>query len=112
MPPYSNTPASCGEDAVRSEVDVLIVGAGPVGLAIAIELAKLDLTIRVVDRRPPLDVDSGVRPQLLVAREADLANLAHLGIALDDPRIVSPIASRCSGELLTGMVTCVETSLP
>ncbi len=98
--------------AVRSEVDVLIVGAGPVGLAIAIELAKLELTIRVVDRRPPLDVDPGVRPQLLVAREADLANLAHLGIELDDPRIVSPIASRCSGELLTGAVTCVETSLP
>ena len=60
--------------------DVAIIGAGPVGLAIAIELARLDLTTIVVDRRPPPADDSGLRPQLLVARSGDLANLAHLGV--------------------------------
>ncbi|HEX5057950.1 MAG TPA: FAD-dependent oxidoreductase [Kofleriaceae bacterium] len=82
--------------------DVAIIGAGPVGLAIAIELARLDLTTLVVDRRPPPAEDTGLRPQLLVARAGDLANLAHLGVDVRDPRIVTLLASRCEADLATG----------
>jgi len=56
------------KSALPTYVDVAIIGAGPVGLAIAIELARLDLTTLVVDRRPPPAEDTGLRPQLLVAR--------------------------------------------
>ena len=80
-------------------VDVAVIGAGPVGLAIAIELARLDLTTLVVDRRPPPAEDTGLRPQLLVARLGDLANLAQLGIDVRDPRIVTLLASRCEADL-------------
>ena len=82
--------------------DVAIIGAGPVGLALAVECARLDLATLVVDRRPPLDQDARVRPQLLVARSGDLANLAHLGVDIRDPQIVTLLASRCEADLATG----------
>ncbi|MCW6010891.1 FAD-dependent monooxygenase, partial [Micromonospora sp. CPCC 205371] len=34
------------------EIDVLVVGAGPVGLACAVELARRGVACRIVDRRP------------------------------------------------------------
>jgi glycerol-3-phosphate dehydrogenase len=37
--------------AMRAEVDILIVGAGVVGAAIACRLSQLDVTIAVIDRR-------------------------------------------------------------
>jgi 2-polyprenyl-6-methoxyphenol hydroxylase-like FAD-dependent oxidoreductase len=83
-------------------LDVAIIGAGPVGLALALELARLDLTTLVVDRRPPPAQDTGLRPQLLVARSGDLANLAHLGVDVRDPQIVTLLASRCEADLSTG----------
>ena len=82
--------------------DVAIIGAGPVGLSIAIELARLDLTTLVVDRRPPPEEDTGLRPQLLVARLGDLANLDYLGVDIRDPQIVTLLASRCEADLSTG----------
>ena len=33
--------------------DVIIIGAGPIGLAIAIELARAGFETLVVDKRPP-----------------------------------------------------------
>jgi 2-polyprenyl-6-methoxyphenol hydroxylase-like FAD-dependent oxidoreductase len=80
------------------QYDVVIVGAGPVGLAIAIELSRLDLTTLVVDRRPPPAEDPGVRPQLLVARADDVDRLDHLGVDTDDPRIVAPITTTIAAQ--------------
>lgn len=48
------------------------------GLAIAIELARAELRVLLVERRARDDADA--RPQLLVARAGDLANLAQLGV--------------------------------
>jgi 2-polyprenyl-6-methoxyphenol hydroxylase-like FAD-dependent oxidoreductase len=82
--------------------DAIIIGAGPVGLAIAIELARRDLAVLVLDRRPPLASDARVRPQLLVARAGDLAALAHLGLDVEDDWLVSLLASRTEADLATG----------
>ena len=84
------------------EFDVAIIGAGPVGLALAIELARLELAVLVIDRRPPPELDPRLRPQLLVAREGDLANLDHLGVDIRNPQIVSLLATRCEGDLVSG----------
>lgn len=88
---------------VRStSFDVIIVGAGPIGLAIAIELARAGRETLVVDRRPPPLDDPQLRSQLLVARRGDLANLAHLGVDIRDPWIVSPLATREEADLASG----------
>ncbi len=55
-----------------------------------IELARADLRVAVLDRRPPPGGDD-VRPQLLVARAGDLANLEQLGVDVRDPTLVSPL---------------------
>lgn len=86
------------------EFDVAIIGAGPVGLAIAIETARAGLTTLVVDRRPPLAEDTRVRPQLLVARRGDLAHLVHLGIDVRDPHTVSLLETRCEGDHASGRI--------
>ncbi|MFV7789141.1 FAD-dependent monooxygenase, partial [Enterococcus faecium] len=52
------------------ECDVLIVGAGPVGLATAIELGQRDVKVRVVD----LTDDVGFRPR------AKLTNVRSMGL--------------------------------
>ncbi len=93
-------PSSSASRATR--YDVAIIGAGPVGLALAIALARQGLHTLVVDRRPPLDHDAHVRPQLLVARAGDLAHLRLLGLELDDPCLVSWLASRCEIDLASG----------
>ncbi len=95
--------------------DAVIVGAGPVGLAIAIELSRLGLATLVVDRRPPLADDPRMRPQLLVARAGDLAHLAQLGVELDDPRLVTRLATRVErdvalGQTLRGEVRASEVA--
>lgn len=84
------------------EYDLAIIGAGPVGLALAIETAHAGFRVLVLDRRPPLATDAQVRPQLLVARAGDLAHLAQLGVDLEDPRVVSRLHSRCEGDLASG----------
>lgn len=84
------------------EYDLAIIGAGPVGLALAIETARAGFSTLVLDRRPPLATDAQVRPQLLVARAGDLAHLARLGVDLEDPRVVSRLHSRCEGDLASG----------
>ena len=86
----------------RSRYDAAIIGAGPVGLALAIELARIDLAVLVVERRPPPDEEAGLRPQLLVARPGDLANLESLGLDTGDPELVSGLATRCEGDVASG----------
>lgn len=88
--------------------DVAIVGAGPVGLAIAIELAQLGLAVVVLDRRPPLAEDARARPQLLVARTGDLAHLAQLGVDVRDDKLVSLLAIRTERDLASGTVVSGE----
>jgi 2-polyprenyl-6-methoxyphenol hydroxylase-like FAD-dependent oxidoreductase len=90
------------------EYDVAIVGAGPVGLAIAIELSRLGLDVLVLDRRPPLARDARARPQLLVARSGDLAHLARLGVDLRDEKLVSLLATRSERDLASGTVVTGE----
>jgi 2-polyprenyl-6-methoxyphenol hydroxylase-like FAD-dependent oxidoreductase len=68
---------------------------------LAIELARFDLSVLLVDRRPPLAQDAKVRPQLLVARAGDLANLEHLGVDLD---IVTMLRTRVETDLASGTV--------
>lgn len=97
-------------ELARTSYDVGIVGAGPVGLALAIELARLGFATLVVDRRPPPDEDPGLRPQLLVARAGDLAHLAHLGLDTEDPRLVSLLAARTEGDLASGKFARGEVS--
>jgi 2-polyprenyl-6-methoxyphenol hydroxylase-like FAD-dependent oxidoreductase len=87
---------------VRLEYDVAIIGAGPVGLAMAIELSRLGLSTIVLDRRPPLSEDVRARPQLLVARAGDLAHMADLGLDVRDPKLVSTLATRCERDVATG----------
>ncbi len=82
--------------------DIAVIGAGPVGLAIASQLLRIGFDVVVLDRRPPPDEDAKLRQQLLVARPNDLANLARLGIDLRDPYLVCPIAERFHDDLLNG----------
>ena len=94
----------------RDEYDVAVIGAGPVGLAIAIELARLELSVLVVDRREEDDV--AVRPQLLVARAGDLANLEHLGVPIHDPWTVTRLAQRVETDLASGTVVRGDVDPP
>lgn len=91
-----------GSSELQGDFDVAIIGAGPVGLAISIELSRLGFRTLVVDRRPPLDEDARLRPQLLVAREGDLAHLAHLGLDVDNEWLVSLLATRVEHDLGSG----------
>jgi flavin-dependent dehydrogenase len=59
-------------------IDVLVVGGGPAGLATAIELARRDRRVTVVDRRDP-----GVRTAMLLTPRAAAAT-RRLGIDLAD----------------------------
>ena len=98
---------------LEQEFDVAIIGAGPIGLAIAIELARAGLDVLLVDRRP--EEDASIRPQLLVARAGDLANLEHLGIDIGDPYTVTMLQTRverdyASGQMIRGEVTVGEAA--
>jgi len=92
--------------------DLAVIGAGPVGLAAAIELSRLGLTVIVLDRRPPPDEDAGLRPQLLVARAGDLANLDHVGVDVDDRSLVSMLATRREADLASGRSSTGEATVP
>jgi 2-polyprenyl-6-methoxyphenol hydroxylase-like FAD-dependent oxidoreductase len=86
-----------------------------VGLAIAIELARAGLDVLLVDRRP--EEDAHVRPQLLVARAGDLANLSHLGVDIYDEDIVTMLEMRverdyASGTMVRGEVAPQGTPAP
>lgn len=62
--------------------DLLVVGGGPAGLALAIRARQLGLSATVLDRSPDPPVDKacgeGIMPD-------GLARLAELGVALPDP---------------------------
>lgn len=60
------------KDAVESHTDVLIVGAGPTGLALAIELSRRDIEYRLVEKNDSTVSSSralGINPRTLQAFE-------------------------------------------
>jgi len=92
------------------DFDVAIIGAGPVGLALAIELASHGFATLVVDRRPP-PAEDRLRPQILVARPGDLANLAALGVNVWDAGVVSMLSTFCMTDLISGRTVCAEVAV-
>jgi 2-polyprenyl-6-methoxyphenol hydroxylase-like FAD-dependent oxidoreductase len=60
-------------------VDVLVVGAGPTGLALAAQLASFGTAVRVVDREP----DQVHESRALAVQPRSLEVLASLGVADD-----------------------------
>src|SRR5271155_647148 len=70
----------------RSEIDVLIVGAGPVGLASAIELGQRGITCLVVERNDRV----GYSPRAKTTNVRTREHLRRWGIA-DALRAASPI---------------------
>ena len=60
----------------RSESEVLVVGAGPTGLTLAIELARRGIATRLIDRAGP--GESGSRGKGLQPRTLELFDLAGL----------------------------------
>lgn len=95
---------------LEREHDVAIIGAGPIGLAIATQLARTGLDVLVVDRRAA--DDAHVRAQLLVARAGDLANLARVGVDTDDPQTVTMLATRVETDLASGTVIRGDVTPP
>lgn len=97
--------------APHHSFDVAVIGAGPIGASLASELSRCGLSVVLVDRRPP-PAEDALRPQLLVAREADLARLANLGVDVDDPDVVAPIESLCRGDLVRDWCRCDDAEVP
>lgn len=80
-----------GQDVVAENVatrDVAIVGAGPVGLCLALELAALGLTVTVIDRAPwealASPDDDG---REIALTHASRRQLAAAGIAIPEDRM-------------------------
>lgn len=62
---------------MRDRIDVLIVGAGPTGLALALQLARLGVRIRIIDR----STDRVHESRALALQPRSLEVLAGLGVA-------------------------------
>ncbi|MBX7455114.1 FAD-dependent monooxygenase [Mycolicibacterium sp. 3033] len=63
--------------AARSHVPVLVVGAGPTGLAAAVELSRLGVGVRIVDRAPHPAAES--RALAVQARTLELLRVRGVG---------------------------------
>jgi 2-polyprenyl-6-methoxyphenol hydroxylase-like FAD-dependent oxidoreductase len=46
----NSRPDAYGEDMAMNEIDVLVVGAGPTGLTLALQVAGFGVGVRIVDR--------------------------------------------------------------
>ncbi len=79
--------------------DVLIVGGGPVGLTLAIELGQLGVTCQLIDRRPAL----GRLPKMERCNARTMENFRRLGIA---DRIRS---AGLDGDVPMDVFVCVES---
>jgi 2-polyprenyl-6-methoxyphenol hydroxylase-like FAD-dependent oxidoreductase len=78
-------------------VDVLVAGAGPTGLTLAIELARRGVAVRIVDRDPRPFTGSrgdGVQPRTLEVFE----DLGILGRVLEDGMLPATIRATLDGE--------------
>jgi len=70
------------EIAADLDADVLVIGAGPVGLTTALLLAQWDLSVIVVERR----TSRSVAPKAHVINPRSLEIYAHLGLSIDELR--------------------------
>ncbi|WP_051383199.1 FAD-dependent monooxygenase [Bradyrhizobium sp. WSM3983] len=71
---------------IRAETDVLIVGAGPVGLALAIELGMRNIRVQLIERRKR----EGAQPRAKTTNVRTMQHLRRWGIA-DALRKASPL---------------------
>jgi NADPH-dependent 2,4-dienoyl-CoA reductase/sulfur reductase-like enzyme len=67
---------AAGRGRVRAAADVLVVGAGPAGLALALQVRDHGAVVRVVDRRPEADRPS----RALILHSRTLEVLRPLGV--------------------------------
>jgi 2-polyprenyl-6-methoxyphenol hydroxylase-like FAD-dependent oxidoreductase len=81
------------------ETPVLIVGAGPVGLTLALELAAHEVHCTVVDQRPEM----GRLPKMERCNARTMENFRRLGLA-DEIR-----AAGLSGDIPMDVFVCVES---
>lgn len=70
------TPPTVTDPADPTAAPVLVVGAGPVGLVLACELARRDVPVRVIDKLPAPTVES--RAILIHSRSLEM--LARIGV--------------------------------
>src|ERR1700723_3768449 len=64
-------------DATIAETDVLIVGAGPTGLVLALWLTRLGVRVRILDKAP----QPGTTSRAMAVQARTLEFYAQLGIA-------------------------------
>ncbi|KQT86050.1 NAD(P)/FAD-dependent oxidoreductase [Aurantimonas sp. Leaf443] len=76
-----------------TRLPVLVVGAGPVGLAVAVELSRRGLAVRIVDPGDGPVPDEPSRP--LVILPATLAILAASGLSASLPSLGNRLVSAC-----------------
>ena len=73
---------------IEVDADVVVVGAGPVGLGLAIDLAKRGVSVHVVERRlEPQRVPKG---QNLTQRTGELLNRWGVSQAVRDASPIPP----------------------
>src|SRR5579864_561487 len=65
------------EDMTENATEVLVVGAGPTGLFLALLLAKLGVSVRVVDK----EAESGTTSRALAVQARTLELYRQVGLA-------------------------------
>lgn len=70
----------------QSSVDLLVVGGGPTGIAIAAEAIKAGLSVRVIDRGPLLANLLGFPTDMMFFTTRDLLEIAGVPFAIPDPK--------------------------
>ncbi|WP_207345942.1 FAD-dependent monooxygenase [Arthrobacter sp. E3] len=73
----SNSPLSAANPRNTSDVDVLVVGAGPTGLTAACEALRLGLSVRIIDHKPGRSTHS----KALVTHARTMEVFAVMGVA-------------------------------
>jgi 2-polyprenyl-6-methoxyphenol hydroxylase-like FAD-dependent oxidoreductase len=94
---------------VRATADILVVGAGPAGLALALQAHDHGAAVRVVDRRP--DADRPSRALILHARTLEVLRPLGVAEALLDRADIAPTADLQLGSRVI-RVTLAGLALP
>jgi 2-polyprenyl-6-methoxyphenol hydroxylase-like FAD-dependent oxidoreductase len=100
---------------VRHGPDVLIVGAGPTGLALAIQLQRFGASFRIIDRS--LDRARESRALAVQARTLELLDAVGLGDVLvsrgrTSTRLVLHFGARTVAEVQLGQISGTDTRYP
>lgn len=92
LPDPSHTPRAQSEHGTPHEgadVDVLVVGAGPTGLAAAVEAIRNGLSVRIVERR----AERGTFSKALVVHARTMEVFEIMGVAGDIRAVGAPFAA-------------------